>query len=92
MPKALAVLWEIVRDEKAKGKYQTIKKIDEVLGLKLLEKENIQIPLDIEKIAEERSEARRKKEWKKSDELREKLKSFGWGIQDTKQGQELKKI
>jgi len=31
-PNSLQVLWKIVRDEKANGKYQTIKKIDEFLG------------------------------------------------------------
>ncbi len=39
IPSALAILWNLVRDKKAKGKYKTIKKIDEVLGLSLL-KEN----------------------------------------------------
>src|SRR3989344_5816224 len=52
--KALQVLWKIVRDEKAEGKYQTIKKIDEVFGLNLLEKEKIQISKEIQKIVEER--------------------------------------
>lgn len=38
---ALSVLWKLLRNTEADGKYQTIKKIDEVLGLNLLKKENI---------------------------------------------------
>ncbi len=91
-PKALAVLWELVRDEKAKGKYKTIGRMDEVLGLKLFEKEEVEIPEEIRKIAEERKKVRENKDWKKSDELRDLLKEEGWQIKDTKEGYQLKKI
>jgi cysteinyl-tRNA synthetase len=92
MPKALAVLWELVRDEKAEGKFQTIKKMDDVFGLKLFEKETIEIPKEIKSLAEERLSAKKNKDFKKSDELREKLKSAGWNIKDSKDGYELEKI
>jgi cysteinyl-tRNA synthetase len=92
MPKALSVLWELVRDEKAEGKYQTIKKMDEVFGLHLLEKEELKIPKEIKEIAEERKKAKEKKDWKKADELREELKKKGWNIKDTKESYDLEKI
>src|SRR3989339_1444908 len=38
-PNALQVLWKLVRDENANGKFQTIKKIDEIFGLRLFEKD-----------------------------------------------------
>ncbi|MEM4719677.1 MAG: cysteine--tRNA ligase [Candidatus Pacearchaeota archaeon] len=85
-PKALSVLWDFLRDEKAEGKYQTIKKFDEVLGLSLFEKEEIKIPEEIKKLAEERHKTRGEKNWKKADELREKIKSLGWEIRDKKDG------
>src|SRR3989338_3907394 len=91
-PNSLQVLWKIVRDEKANGKYQTIKKIDEVFGLKLLEKEKIHIPKEIQNIVEEREEARKDKNWKKADELREALKKKGYFINDTEGGAEIKSI
>ena len=91
-PKALAVLWELVRDENAEGKYSTIKKMDEVLGLKLFEKENLKIPTEIKKLSEERQNYRKEKNWQKADELREKLKSLGWNIKDKKEGYELERI
>jgi cysteinyl-tRNA synthetase len=91
MPKALQVLWKLVRDEKAIGKYQTIKKMDEVFGLKLLEKEKIDIPDEVKKLAEERDNARKNKDWKKSDEMRDKIKKLGFVVNDTANGWEIKK-
>jgi len=91
-PNAMQVLWKFVRDENAKGKIQTIKKIDEVFGLKLFEKEKLKIPAEILKLAKERELARKNKNWKLSDELREKIKNFGFKINDTEKGSELEKI
>lgn len=90
--KALQVLWKLVRDEQAFGKINTIKKIDEVFGLNLLEREKIKIPTEIIKLAKEREEARNKENWKKADELREKIKKSGWKVNDNEKGFELKRI
>jgi cysteinyl-tRNA synthetase len=91
MPQALAVLWELVRDEKAEGKVKTIEEMDKVFGLKLFEKEKIDIPSEIRKLAEERVKARKNKDWKKSDELRNELKSKGWDVRDSPEGYKLSK-
>ncbi len=91
MPQALALLWELLRDKDAKGKFQTIKKMDEVFGLKLLEKEEVDIPEEIKEIAEERLKARTNKDWSESDDLRDKLTKKGWVINDSKDGYELEK-
>jgi cysteinyl-tRNA synthetase len=90
IPEALQVLWKLIRDENAKGKYRTIKKMDGVLGLKLLEKNNIKIPGEIRTLADEREKYRKNKNWKKADELREKIKSLGYDILDGKEGWEIK--
>lgn len=92
MPKALAVLWEMLRDEKAEGKLNTIKKMDEVFGLKLLEKEKVSVPAEVKKLAEERELARKSKDWKKADKLRNEIKAKGFLINDTENGAEIKKI
>ncbi len=89
-PKALQVLWKLVRDKNAKGKYSTIKKMDEVLGLKLLEKEEIGVPDDILEIVKLREVARAKKDWKESDALREVLKKEGYLVDDTDEGSKVK--
>jgi cysteinyl-tRNA synthetase len=90
--KALQVLWEMLRDEKAEGKYQTIKRMDKVFGLKLLEKEKLEVPSEIKKLVNEREKARENKEWKKSDELRQKIKKLGWWVDDTSEGPKIKKL
>lgn len=84
MPQALAVLWKLVRDEKATGKIKTIEKMDSVFGLGLLKEEKIDIPSEIKKIADERKKARNEKNFDKSDKLRDKLKEMGWEIKDVK--------
>lgn len=92
MPKALQVLWELVRDKKAHGKLRTIKKIDFVFGLDLLKKEKIKIPENIKKLAEERKKSRNKKNWEKSDEIRKKINELGYVIEDKEKEYLLKKI
>lgn len=86
MPGAIAVMWEMLRDESAKGKVATIKEMDKIFGLDILEKEEIEIPKEIKELAESRLIARKKKDWKKSDELRHKIKELGWSIKDTETG------
>ena len=92
MPGALAVLWNLLRDEKAEGKKQTIAKMDEILGLKLNEGEKIEIPEQIETLMKEREQARKNKDWKLSDELRDKIKEQGYIVEDKPDGQRIKKI
>ncbi len=91
MPEALQTMWNFLRDEKAEGKFQTIKKMDDVFGLRLFEKKEIEIPGEILKIAEEREEARKNCDWKKADELREKINKLGFAIEDKEKGYSIKK-
>ena len=91
MPGAIAVLWSLLRDKDAKGKLKTIERMDSVLGLDLLKKDDLEVPEEVREIAEERVEARTKKDWKKSDALRDKLNELGWVIKDTKEGYTLEK-
>ena len=53
-PKALAVLWELVRDEHADGKVSVIKKMEEVFALDLFKKEKLNVPAEVSKLADER--------------------------------------
>lgn len=102
MPQAMSVVWEVARQEKKSKEYaKLIEKFDEVLGLDIKNSEKYlaelrknkteQIPEDIIKIAEERKEARKNKEWNKSDELRDLIVSKGYTIKDSKEGYTLEK-
>ncbi len=92
MPNALKVLWELVRDESAKKKYETIKKMDEVFGLDLLKFEKVEFPKEVQRLVDEREISRKLKDWKKADEIREEVKKLGFQINDTKEGVEVLKI
>jgi cysteinyl-tRNA synthetase len=92
MPSAVSVLWKLLRDKKAEGKINTINKMDEVFGLDLLKKEEIKIPFEIKKLADERQKARKNKEWKKADKLRNKINSLGWKIEDIGDDYRLEKL
>jgi len=92
-PEALGVLWKLLRDEKAIGKIQTIKEMDRVLGLDLLKKEKkIEVPTEVKKLISEREKARKAKDWKKSDAIRDEIKERGYKIEDSEDGQKISKI
>ena len=87
--KALAILWDFVKsDEDATEKVEFVKFADSFLGLNLLESEKKEIPAEAKKLLEERAEARKQKDFKKSDELRAKLLAMGIVVKDTPKGQE----
>lgn len=90
-PKALAILWDLLRDVKAQGKIKTIERIDRVFGLDLLKQEKIEIPDNIQKLLEEREQEKKSKNWDKADEIRKQIEKLGYRVEDTKQGQIIKK-
>ena len=92
MPQALAITWAVVDDNSIKpaDKLTTIKKMDEVLGLKLDEQIEFEIPPQITEWILERNEARKKKDWKKADEIRNKIEESGkWIVKDGPGGTEV---
>jgi cysteinyl-tRNA synthetase len=66
-------------------------KQDPATYLKKYEKTE-QFPAEVVAIAEERKAARLNKDWAKSDELRDKLKTLGYAVKDSKDGYTLSKI
>jgi len=65
-------------------------KIDSVLGIGA--KSEVEIPVEINSLLEARQAARKTKDFKKSDSIRDELKAKGWIIEDTPKGAKLKKI
>ncbi len=51
-----------------------------------------EVPAEVIAIAEARKAARAERNWAKSDELREQLKSLGYSVKDTKEGYTLTKL
>ena len=65
-------------------------KVDSVLGIGT--KSEAEIPAEILALLEARQAARKAKDFKKSDAIRDELKAKGWTIEDTPKGPKLKKI
>ena len=92
MPLAMSVVWDVVKNPiKSKKFAELLLKFDTILGLKLDEEEKVEIPEDIQKIVDERNEARKNKDWAKSDELRDLLIGKGYTVKDTPNGTEISK-
>lgn len=90
MPQAMSVVWDVIKNPiKSKKFAELLRKFDQVLGVKIDEKEEIELPKEIEDIIEERKQARTDKDWNKSDELRDKLFDLGYVVKDTKNGMEV---
>ena len=60
-----------------------------VLGL--LAKESDALPEEVAALAEKRAQARKDKDWKLSDELRDAIKALGYAVEDTAKGQKVRK-
>ncbi len=96
MPLAIAVVWDVAKEkEKNREYYELIKKFDEILSLELDREENtekVEYPEEVEELLKERKEARENRDYKKSDELRDRIREHGFDVKDTREGQIVNKI
>ena len=103
--KALAVLHDLMREinkllnanllskSNAEQILNLYKKFDEVLCILNVDMElNDNIPKEIEELLNIRATARANKDFAESDRIRDELKSLGWQVEDSKNGQLIKKI
>ena len=93
-PKAVSLVWELLKDTSLSDadKKATLLDFDKVLGFNLDKIIKEKIPDEILKIADEREQARKNRDFKKSDDLRKKINSLGYGIKDTDSGPKISKI
>lgn len=66
-----------------------LEEIDTIFAF--LKKEKEEIPVNVTELVAEREKARRAKDWKKGDELRDEIKKWGFVVKDTKEGPVLEK-
>ncbi len=92
-PEALAILWELIHDERLSqaAKASSISYFDRVFGLGLLTTTSFEIPDSVKKLVAERDEAREKRDFATSDSLRDKINSFGYTVEDTPNGTKISK-
>jgi len=89
MPKALAVLWELIRSSEPESKkYGTIKLFDGILGLKIIEnsKKIIDVPDEVKQMAVDRDKLRAKKKYLLADQIRYKIEKKGYIVEDMEKG------
>jgi cysteinyl-tRNA synthetase len=95
---ALAALFEFVRDvnnlidagrlsrEEAGSVRDLMLGFDRVLGVLGRVKTEEKLPKEVEGLIRKREEARKSRDWKTADEIREQLRSMGVIVEDTAQG------
>ena len=97
---ALGAIFEMVKDanvvikagssKEAAGKaLESLQAVCGVLGI--LTKSQDDLTDEVRKMVAERAEARKNKDWKRSDELRDAIRAAGYILEDTKQGQKVRK-
>ncbi|MFH1505820.1 MAG: cysteine--tRNA ligase [archaeon] len=96
IPKALAVLWKVVRDKKlgSKEKMELVVEFDKIfgLGLKDLKEEKVDAPKDVLELLQKRKDARKNKDWALADKLRDEIKKKGYVLDDSKDGTKVKSV
>lgn len=93
MPKAMAVVWDLVKSSLPVGiKKVTMIQFDRVLGLNLGNWTPVveNIPEEISALAEQRQLARQEKRWQDADSFRQQIAAAGYEIEDTPQGPRIK--
>lgn len=92
-PKALALTWDMLKDENIplSDRQATLLAFDQVFGLKLGDSKEFEIPEAVRNLIQKRKNARESTDWKLSDELREQIEKLGFAVSDTDSGQVIKK-
>lgn len=97
---AIGAIFELVKDanvtltaQSAKAvidaALKSLKALCDVLGI--LSRDEETLPEDIQRMVDERAAARKAKDWKRSDELRDAIKAAGYTLEDTREGQKVRR-
>ena len=94
IPRALALLWKLLEDDKLneKDKYKLAIKFDSVFGLEITKEKKEKIPESIIKLAKEREKFRKEKKWKEADNTRDKITKLGYTVEDSDSEFRIKKL
>jgi cysteinyl-tRNA synthetase len=90
LPRALAVVWEMARDAGlAPGaKRRLLGEFDGVLGLGVARWRPRELPVELRELVDARAVARRDRDFRRADAIRDLLRDAGVEIRDTPQGTE----
>ena len=97
---ALGAIFELVKDANVSlteassriAVQKTLDSLKAVCGvLGILSKGEESIPAEIQRMMDERAEARKNRDWARSDELRAAIQAAGYILEDTRQGQKVRR-
>ena len=93
IPRALTVLWDVLKDEKLSNadKKATVLDFDKVFGLGFENLKAEKIPKEVFNLVKIREEKRQSGEWKKADEIREEIEEMGYDTDDTSSGPRIRR-
>ncbi len=91
-PKAMAVIFELIRKENSKDVLKFLKKADEFFNFIFWPKPKEIIPQALLNQVKQRQKYRKQGDWQKADEIRKKMEEIGWQVEDTKEGPKIKKL
>lgn len=89
MPKAIACVLRMLKEDRSQNVYQTMLKFNEVLGLNL--EANDEIPTQIKELCEKRWQAKKNKDFALADTLRQQISELGFVVKDTREGYKISK-
>ncbi len=101
-PKALARVWDLLKDDTVApaDKRASLAEADKILGLGIADErataklsviEEADLPEEVQNLLDERSLARIAKNYIRADELRIKIEGLGYALKDTAEGQQVTK-
>lgn len=97
-PEVLAFVWETLKEIELKPVNEIvfmhfIDVVDSLLGLELAKTcAEIILPEEIEKLIEERQQAKANKDWSRADAIRAEIAEAGYEVLDTAEGAKVKKL
>ncbi|MEK6886471.1 MAG: cysteine--tRNA ligase [Nanoarchaeota archaeon] len=96
IPKAIGISWEMLKDEDlgSKQKIEMLFDFDKVFGLSLnkVKEEKVEVLKEIQELINRREEARKNKDFKLADKIRDEIKKKGYFIEDRREGMKVKNV
>ena len=96
IPQALAVLWEVLKEEDEvlpdASKKVLVEEMDKVFGLDLMSSIEEIVPEDILELVEKREKYREEGEWRLADVMRDTIQENGYEVADTPDGPAVRKM
>jgi cysteinyl-tRNA synthetase len=90
-PQALSLVWGVVRNDQLEDaqRYALVHAMDQALGLELSRWEPLEVivPETVQRLLDQRQQARQTKNWAESDRLRNEIEGLGFKLEDVPGGE-----